>query len=128
MEDAATTSPSRARVGLLWLAVCALAVTTLVAASGWFLAARDGGGIPPDCYTLDGPYGIQFAPLHGNATRRATFAVAESDSEVMLGYWEDVANNNHTDEGYPTVLTYTLTEPLGDRNVVDPAGEPISAC
>lgn len=121
-------TPRGARGGLLWLALCVLAVTTLVAASGWFLAAREGRGIPPECYTLDGPYGIQFAPVHGNATRRAMFAVAESDNEVTLGYWEDVANGNHTDEGYPSLLTYTLTEPLGDRKVVDPSGEPISAC
>ena len=128
MEGAATTSPSRGRIAFLRLAVGVLAITTGVAAVGRFRAASEGRGIPPDCYTSKGTNEIQFSPSHGNAAHKATFAVAESDSEVTLGCWEDVDNNDHTDEAYGSVLTYQLTEPLGDRNVVDPSGETIPVC
>jgi hypothetical protein len=46
----------------------------------------------------------------------------------MLGHWEDVANGDHTADGYPSALTYALEEPLGDRKVVDPSAEQVSAC
>ena len=107
--------------------VAMLAVATVVTSIGWFLAAREGRGIPVECYRLDADF-IGFDAIHGNNTHRSTFAVAESDDEVMLGYWEDSDDSDHSMMGYDGTVRYLLVEPLGDREVVDPAGEPIPRC
>lgn len=54
--------------------------------------------------------------------------MAEPNTRVMLGYWKEVGDGIHTAEGYNGRLAYTLTEPLGDRQVVDPAGDPVPSC
>jgi hypothetical protein len=113
---------------LAWVLVGLLTITTVVTSAGWFLSAREGRGVPPACYTLDSPTAIRFDALHGNHSRRSTFAVAESDTRVMLGYWQEVEGGLHTAEGYGGRLAYTLTAPLGDRQVVDPAGDPVPSC
>ncbi|HET6920445.1 MAG TPA: hypothetical protein VFI46_13400 [Jiangellaceae bacterium] len=74
---------------------------------------------------VEGPSAIQFDAVHGNDIHRATFAVAESDTRVTLGYWEQAEDGLHTLEGYGSRLADTLSSPLGDRTVVDAAGEPI---
>jgi len=113
---------------LVWLLVGLLTATTVVTSTGWFLSAREGRGLPPECYTLESPSAIRFDVLHGSDSRRSTFAVAESDTQVMIGYWQEVEDGFHTAEGYAGRLGYTLTGPLGDRQVVDPAGDPVPSC
>ena len=125
---AATLPKSRPAGRLLRIASATLTLTTVGASTGWYLAAHDGRGVPRECYVLEGPSAIRFDAVHGNDTHRATFAVAESDTRVMLGYWEQVEDGLHTLEGYGSRLTYTLSSPLGDRTVVDAAGEPIPTC
>lgn len=129
-KDEASNVPAspRPRIRAARAGVGFLLTTTLVASTGWYLAAREGRGLPPECYALNGDSDIEIRPTHGNATLRATFAVAESPTHVMLGYWEKVAGGDHTMEAYGSVVTYSLVRPLGDRKVVDPAGEAIPAC
>lgn len=128
-SDTAAPTPKRPRVRLPWLVVGLLGVTTIVASTGWFLAAHEGRGIAPQCYSLDdSSREIRFSPLHGNYTLKATFAVAESKEQVMLGYWEESEDGIHTMEGYGSNLTYTLIRPLEGRQVVDPSGEPVPRC
>lgn len=110
------------------IALLTLILTTAVASTGWFLSAREGRGVPPECYTIETPNSIRFDAPHGVDTLRSIFAVAESDDEIMLGYWEEVEDGPHTLMAYPARLTYRLIEPLGDRQVVDPAGDAIPAC
>ena len=105
-----------------------LAITSVTACVGWFLAAREGRGVPPDCYTLDGDRWLRFDALHGISTERSTFAVAESGDQVMLGYWERADSGASAAIGYPARLSYSLRWPLGHRPVVDPAGNTIPRC
>lgn len=105
-----------------------LFLTTLGSSIGWLISAHEGRGIAPMCYSLEGDSMIGFKPDHGNYTQRATFAVAEDQGRVMLGYWEESSGGTHTMEAYGSALTYQLVRPLGDRRVVDPAGEPIPEC
>ena len=62
-----------------------LLLATVTASVGWFLAAHHGRGVPPECYTLEGDSSLRFDATHGSATTRSTFAVAESEDQVMLG-------------------------------------------
>ena len=105
-----------------------LAVTTVVASVGWFLSAWDGRGVPPECYRLRAERILEFDTVHGHDTRRSTIAVAESRDAVMLGAWQEVESGAHIARGYPGTVTYLLLGPLGDRPVVDPAGDPIPRC
>lgn len=106
-----------------------LAITTVTASAGWFLAAREGRGIPPECYSLeDGDRSLWFEGLHGVSTERSTFAVAESPDEVMVGYWEERSSGAHAAIGYPGRLSYMLLQPLGHRPVVDPGGVAVPRC
>ena len=115
------------RRALLSLVVL-LGLTTLASSAGWFLAAREGRGIPVDCYTLEGDADLLVDASHGSATRKATFAVSESRDRVEIGYREEVASGIHPMESYGARLTYTLARPLGDRPVVDPSGASIPPC
>jgi hypothetical protein len=121
-----TTARPQARLYLIGALL--LAGMTIVSSVGWFLSAREGRGIPALCYSLLGESEIGFQPDHGSNTLRATFAVAEDADRVMLGYWEEVSGGMHTAEAYGSSLTYQLVRPLGDRRVVDPAGDPIPTC
>lgn len=84
--------------------------------------------MPVECYTLEDGKLISFNASHGNQTHRSTFAVAESDDEVMLGYWEEADDSLHTMEAYDGSVRYLLVTPLGARDVVDPAGEITPMC
>ena len=96
---------------------------------GWFLAAQEGRGIPPECYSLErDDRSLWFDGLHGGGTERATFAVAESPDKVMIGYWEEADSGPHAAIGYPARLSYRLLQPLGHRPVVDPGGETVPRC
>lgn len=105
-----------------------LATTTVAASTGWWLAAREGRGLPVECYTLEAERFISFDAPHGNHTQRSTFSVAESDDEVMLGHWEEADDAVHTLEAYNGSVRHLLVRPLGERDVVDPAGESIPTC
>jgi hypothetical protein len=107
--------------------VTGLAVALVVASLGWFLSARDGKGIPLDCYVVKGTT-LTVAPTHGSDTLRATFSVSEEENRVVVGYWEEVEGGAHTAEAYLSELSYGLVTPLGRRTVVDPSGAPIAPC
>ncbi|MGH3479754.1 MAG: GNAT family N-acetyltransferase [Nocardioidaceae bacterium] len=121
-------APAQRRLRLAWTIAGLLALGTVVASTGWLLAAHEGRGIAPECYGLQGRSDIRFDPLHGSNTERSTFAVAESNDSIMLGYWEQADDAPHMQRGYGSRITYTLTRPLGDRAVVDPAGHLIPEC
>lgn len=101
----------------------ALAVSSL----GWFLSAREGRGIPVDCYSHDGRT-LAIAAVHGRATLQATFSVAEEEGRVVVGYWEEAEGGVHLQDAFPSELTYGLVEPLGEKSVVDPSGAAIQPC
>ena len=47
---------------------------------------------------------------------------------MVLGYDEDRAAGMFTSEGYPVSYDVGLKRALGDREVVDPAGDRIPEC
>ncbi len=127
MNPSAPSKPRR-RISTSSILIAVLAATTVVASTGWLLAARDGRGIPVDCYTLEGGNVITFDAPHGNATHRSRFTVAETDDTVMLGHWEESEGGTHTMEAHAASVRFLLVKPLGEREVVDPAGESIPSC
>ncbi len=108
--------------------VGALATTTVAALTGWYLSAHSNDGEPPECYALENEQTIRFSAYSGSNTRVATFSVTESRTQVVLGYAEETDAGLHTLEANIGTLTYVLRTPLGGRDVVDTAGQPIPAC
>ena len=105
----------------------ALAIGLGVSLLGWFFSTRTGAGTAIDCYSIDNDV-LSFSPVHGAATSKATFSVSESDDKVVIGYWEDVKSGAFTDQAFSSDVSYVLTQRLGNRPVVDPAGLPIQNC
>ena len=112
-----------------WLPILTVVLALGLAASlvGWFFTGREGAGTPIDCYSIEGDV-LSFSPVHGTATTKATFSVAESDDKVVLGYWQDLESGDHTMQAFSSDVSYLLTQRLGNRPVVDPAGKPIKKC
>jgi hypothetical protein len=112
-----------------WLPILTVVLALGLVASlvGWFFSGRDGAGTPIDCYSIEGDV-LSFSPVHGTATTKATFSVAESVDEVVVGYWEDRESGDHTMQAFSIDVSYLLTQRLGNRPVVDPAGKPIKKC
>jgi len=104
-----------------------LALGLVASLVGWFFSGREGAGTPIDCYAIEGDV-LSFSPVHGSATTKATFSVSESRDKVVLGYWEDVESGDHTMQAFAADISYVLTQRLGNRPVVDPAGHPIRKC
>lgn len=106
----------------------ALALGLVVTSAGWVSAAYQGGGSPPECFTVAGGSRLTFHVVHGDETSRVTFSVTESEDEVTASFSQDAGAGFHTAVGLPSTVTYQLGDALGDRPVVDPAGRPIRRC
>jgi hypothetical protein len=112
-----------------WLPILTgfLAVALVVTGLGWALSGRTGRGTPLECYAL-GNGSIDVSPVHQLDDTLVTFTVAESDTKVVIGYFEEKGSGSAGDLAYDSSLSYVLTRPLGNRPVVDPSGQPIKKC
>jgi hypothetical protein len=82
-----------------------LALGLVASLVGWFFSGREGAGTPIDCYAIEG-----------------------SDSRVVVGFWDQQSSTTTHDTASAVDVSYVLNSRLGNRPVVDPAGQPIRKC